>query len=81
MKHDPINDITFFVGEEADEDFRCTGGALGRDGCIYAIARDGRVLKVDTTCNVHCVVGNSIESQHDSYGWGDGILGIDGCIY
>ena len=42
IKYDPINNITLFVGEKADEDFRCSGGALGRDdGCIYAITRDG----------------------------------------
>ena len=82
LKYDLINDITSFVEEETDEDFRSyRNGVFGRDGCFYAIARDGRVLKIDTTNNVHCVVGNSIESKNDSIGWGDGILGIDGCIY
>ena len=36
LKYDPINDIISYVGEEANEDFCCTAGALGRDGCIYA---------------------------------------------
>ena len=83
IKYDPINDTTSFFGDIADKAFYCTGGALGRDGCVYAIIRDGRVLKIDSTNNMHCFVGNSIESDHNQYsrGWGDAILGIDGCIY
>jgi len=62
VKYDPINDATSFVGEEADRDFNCTsGGILERDGYIYAITRDGRVLKIDTTNNDHCFGWNSIE--------------------
>ena len=82
LKYDPINDITSFVGKEAS--FQCNGnGALGRDGCIYALTKDGRVLKIDTVNNYHCFVGNSVDSDHPEYnqGWGDAILGIDGCIY
>ena len=78
VKYDPINDITSFVGEKADEAFRCNGnGALGRDGCIYALAYK-RILKINTVNNSHCVVG-----VHDAYmlGDGDAMLGIDGCIY
>ena len=83
IKYDPVNDTTSFVGEKADEDFLCTGGALGRDGCIYALTKDGRVLKIDTTKNVHCFVGNRIAGCHllPGYGWKDAILGVDGCIY
>ena len=84
VKYDPINDTTSYVGEEADRDFDCSGGAVGRDGCIYAsITGDGRVLKIDTANNVHCFVGNSsVESNHRfKRGWGDTVLGIDGCIY
>ena len=84
IKYDPINDITSSVGEKAKQYFMCTGGALGRDGCIYAITWGGRVLKIDTANNVHCFVGNGVESDHhgwESRGWGDAILGIDGCIY
>ena len=84
LKYDPINDITSFVGEEADEDFGCkSNGVLGRDGCIYALTKDGRVLKIDTVNNSHCFVGNSVDSNHQKYsqGWGDAILGIDGCVY
>ena len=82
LKYDPINDITSFVGEKADEEFRCSRGDLGRDGCIYGITGDGRVLKIDTTNNCHCFVGN-IESDHGQYGQSrtDAILGIDGCVY
>ena len=83
IKYDPINGITSFVGEVADEYFHCNNdGALGRDGCIYALATGGRVLKIDTTNNVHCFVGNSILLENcDQEDWGDAILGIDGCIY
>ena len=84
VKYDPINDITSFVGEKADKSFGCNGnGALGRDGCIYALAKGGRVLKIDTTNNSHGFVGNSVDSDDQKYreGWNDAILGIDGCVY
>ena len=88
VKYDPINDITSFVGEEPEEDFGCRGdGVLGRDGCIYAVTKDGRILKIDTTNNSH---GFSIpwldHDEEDGWGvggggWNNPILGIDGCIY
>ena len=56
-------------------------GTVGRDGCIYNLSIDGRVSKFDTTNNVRCFAGNSIESNHCYKGWGDAILGIDGYIY
>ena len=63
VKCDPINDITLFVGEKADDDFEVrSDGALGRDGFIYAITYDDRILKTDTNNNVHYFVGNSIDS-------------------
>ena len=80
IKYDPINDITSFVGEEADTNFKCEGnGALGRDGCIYVIIPYRKILKIDTTNNSHCFIGNCVES--DYYRCSDAILGIDGCIY
>ena len=37
-RYDPINDITSFDGEEAEIFIMCcVNGALGRDGCIYAL--------------------------------------------
>ena len=82
LRYDPINETTSFFGEEANEDFCFSGnGVLGRNGCIYAATYDGLVLKIDTTNNSHCLVGNRVESDHDGNGWGDAILGIDGCIY
>ena len=87
VKYDPINNTTSFVGEKVK---LCTtrGCAVGRDGCIYKIDIETnsslhrlRVLKIDTTNNVHWFVGNSVESDHYDQGWGDAILGIDGCIY
>ena len=76
-KYDPINKITSFVGEKADEYFKCNGsGALARDGCIYAIANYKYILKIDTVNNSHCIVG-----VHDAEMTGDSMLGIDGCIY
>ena len=75
-----------FVGQVADTIFECTSdGALGRDGCIYALATGGRILKIDITNNSHCFVGFSVESNDDDeiddVVWGDAILGTDGCIY
>ena len=59
---------------------RCCGnGALGRDGCIYALAAAYRVLKIDTTNNYHSFV-SSIQLDHQTGGWADDVLGIDGCI-
>ena len=82
VKYDPKKDITSFVGEQAEKDFGCNGnGALGRDGCIYTVSYDGRVLEIDTANNSYCSVGYKIESNHVGQGWGDAILGIDGCIY
>ena len=81
VKYDPINDITLFLGEEADRVFDCYGnGAMGRDGCIYALA-DCRVLKIDTVNNSHSYVGSRIASRVQIGSWGDAVLGIDGCIY
>ena len=73
IKYDPINSIASF--HEDDEDFELLGrGVLGKDGCIYALGT--KVVKIDTTNNSYCTVGNTVESDH-----GDPILGIDGCIY
>ena len=82
IKYDPINDTTSLVGKEADEHLHCSGnGAMGRDGyCIYALEKY-RVLKIDTINNSHCFVGNIIQSDYASEGWGDAVKGIDGCIY
>ena len=84
LKYDPINEITSFVGEGADTNFMCKGnGALGRDECIYVIIPDRKILKIDTTNNSHCFVGNSVESEYYHFfrGCSDAIFGIDGCIY
>ena len=80
VKYDAINEITSFIGEEDDEAFWVLGnGALGRDGCIYAITRYGVVLKIDTNDNSYSFM------YHDNVVtvglWHDAIMGIDGCIY
>ena len=70
IKYDPgINDTMSSVGEKADGYFECSRGALRRDGCIYVITSDGRILKIDTVNNVHCFVGNSIEYKYRDRGW------------
>ena len=83
VKYDPINDTTSFVGEEADQNFYCRGGALARDGCIYGAVGvgDRRVLKIDTINNSYSFVGNSLKGVQSKVGFGDAVLGIDGCIY
>ena len=63
LKYDPIKDIIPFVGDKSVEDLCCGGGSFGRDGYIYALAEDSRVLKVDTVNNSHGFVGNSVSSR------------------
>ena len=82
LKYDPINDSTSFVGEEHAENLDCRGDdTMGRDGCIYALTNDGRILKIDTTNNSHCFSIQLDHDEEDGWGWRDPILGIDGCIY
>ena len=73
--------VLYWRESRADKQFWCEGnGALGRDGCIYAVTQcGGKVLKIDTTNNSHTFVRNTID--FDKRGWGNAILGIDGCIY
>ena len=84
VKYDPINDITSFIG---DVHLNNHGGAMGIDGCIYALGKNNQVLKIDTTNNTNCFVGNRVDlvdhydQKRHQEGWGDAILGIDGCIY
>ena len=49
---------------------------MARDGYIYALTNDGRGLQIDTASNSY-----SLSIQLENLGWGDAILGIDGCIY
>ena len=84
VKYNPNKGSTFFVEGEADENLEFRGnGNLGRDRCIYAANCNSRVLKIDSTkINTYCIVSNTYYSDHgDHGGWGDGILGVDGCIY
>ena len=57
LKYDLINDVTSFVGQEAEEVLRCNGnGVVGTDGCIYALedySEYPRVLNIDKTNNYH----------------------------
>ena len=86
LKHDPINDITSFLGQDTHGNCGFNGnGVVGRDGCIYGLANNGQVLKIDTRTingnNSHCFVGNKFRAFVRWFRWGDAILGIDGCIY
>ena len=85
VKYDPINGewTSHHLLERKSLNLSIAAGALGRDGCIYAVTLYGMVLKINTTNNSHCFVGNSVELDHDQYSrcWGDAVLGIDGCIY
>ena len=81
IKYDPFNGTTSFVGKKVGQVYKCKGrGALGRDGCIYALTGNSQVLKIDTANNSFCFIGNS-ESYYKYGDWNDAILGIDGCIY
>ena len=83
VKYDPINDITSYVGKPHNPSFSCGGnGILRRDGCIYAATTNMRALKINTTNNSYCYVGNIAElDQDDAWTYVDAVLGIDGCIY
>ena len=96
LKYDPINDRDILIFEintnpngtiifpqGPDQGKGCSGGAFGRDGCIYALAKNSRVLKIDTTNQSSdiCYKEVNIQSGCDGTGWGDAVLGIDGCIY
>ena len=87
VKYDLINGITSFAGEKAEKantNLQClSNGALGSDSCLYALTQRGQVLKIDTTNNSRGIVGNIIDSDCNQcfQGWGDAILGVDGCIY
>lgn len=81
VKYNPGNGITSFVYEEANKDFRFGNGALGRYWCIYSAAHGGELFKIDTKSNSHCIVGSSVEVDHDNAGWGDAIWGVECCIY
>ena len=84
VKYNPINGSTSYVGKTGHQDFDCRGnGVVGRDGCIYAAVTYGRVLRIETRNNSYCIIGSRVDLADWGYGagWGDGILGIDGCIY
>ena len=56
--------ISIQLLENTDESYNCTRGTFARDGCIYAVAVNGQVLKIDTTNDSHdfvrklCQVGS-----------------------
>ena len=85
VKYDPINDVTSYVGKPHNPSFSCVGnGILGMDGCIYGATTctNMRALKINTTNNSYCFVGNIAElDQDDAWTYVDAVLGIDGCIY
>jgi hypothetical protein len=82
IKYDLETGVVSYVGDECHALFDCNGdGVLARDGHIYAAKGNrGEVLKINTRNNTYSIVGNTVESNH-CYGWGDGIMGIDGCVY
>lgn len=69
--------ISIQLLENTDESYNCTRGTFARDGCIYALAVNGQVLKIDTTNNSHDFVTNIVKLDHDNawnQGWCDAIL-------
>ena len=53
VRFNPVDQSISFVGDEARDILKYFGnGALGRDGCIYALSHRGhRVLKIDVANN------------------------------
>ena len=58
--------ISIQLLENTDESYNCTRGTFARDGCIYALAVNGQVLKIDTTNNSHDFVTNIVKLDHDN---------------
>lgn len=95
VKYDPDKNIMSFFGGEAEVDLRCGGGAVGRNGNIYAANVKGQVLKIDIEQGGYCFIGSPLRPDmgdgiidrnpfRDSQivrGLGDAIMGGDGCIY
>lgn len=65
---------------------------MARDGCIYALSRQGKVFKINTNNNYNsndtlswALVGNRVDTNYDGNGFDNyiarAIAGIDGCIY
>ena len=95
VRYDPINNITVYFKEAGDSLYSYVGNAVvGRDGCIYILTSICSVLKFNTTTGscyrreidrvnpAHFL--NSISNFHgylQFHGFGNGSLGIDGCIY
>lgn len=50
---------------------------------LKIVSQYRQLLKINAANDSHCIVGDSVESDHiyDGYGWGDAFLGTDGCIH
>ncbi len=71
---------TFPVGKAIKGSFRSGKGILGKDQFIYALNASGQVLKISPKDGEFQWVGGEIYfGQYE--GWGDPVMGIDGCIY
>lgn len=81
LKYDPINDVTSFLGQEFDRP-RFSGGALGRDGHIYAAVTspwlEPALLRIDTKNNTSFMLKVDLPIHNDQR---DAVVGNDGCIY
>lgn len=87
LKYDPESGLVSFVGKRNAGHFRCRGnGALARDGCIYAVNQEGRVLRIRTRTDDSATdawewVGNQVGLHCIGNEWGDAVVGNDGCVY
>ena len=81
LKYDPVKNEVSWVGKVSKRDFVCFGGALGRDGNIYAANNRGQILMIDIYNDDYRFLTTYVKSDHQRDGWADGILGGDGCIY
>ena len=69
------------VGEAAKQNFECGGGVLAMDGNIYSSNEKGDILVIDVAKGSHSWILNTFQSTHAGQGWGNPLVGMDGCIY
>lgn len=83
IKYDPVTEVISFLGELEDELFECHGGAVGRDGNIYALMGAGRILKIDIELCAFSFnyLTSTLLKEGETFGWTNAIAGKDGCIY
>jgi hypothetical protein len=80
MRFDPMEpeNISYFGNDEQKSLNQFdTDGVLGNDGHIYALNKNGQVLKVDTSARTVDLIGEGLHKCGSAHP----IIGLDQCIY